>query len=272
MLGAIVGDIIGSVYENENVKTTEFPLFTRFSRFTDDSVLTIAIADAVLNRVQHPIWFLDVWKSRQLYAKNLKRHGRHYPQAGYGYQFERWLHSDSIRGYGSYGNGSAMRISPIGWAFEDLDFVQREAKLSASVTHNHPHGICGAQAAASAVFLARMGETKASIRAFIERRFHYDLSRRLDDIRPTYQFDSSCQGSVPVAIIAFLESDDFEDAICKAISIGGDSDTIAAITGSIAHAYYRQIPTELRSRARLILDGSLHPILDQFCQRYNVAK
>lgn len=164
MLGAIAGDIIGSVYENENIKTTEFPLFSRFSRFTDDSVLTIAIADAVLHREKHPWRLIDNFRARQTYRDSLRLHGRRYPNAGYGHNFKRWLASDTARAYRSYGNGSAMRVSPIGFAYDSLNDVLREAKLSASVTHNHPQGIRGAQAVASAVFLARTGNDKLAIK------------------------------------------------------------------------------------------------------------
>ncbi|HEX3050482.1 MAG TPA: ADP-ribosylglycohydrolase family protein, partial [Aggregatilineaceae bacterium] len=186
----------------------------------------------------------------------------------YGASFEKWFKSDSRRGYGSYGNGSAMRVSPIGLAYDRLETVLREARLSAIVTHNHREGIKGAQAVASAVFLAKNGESKAAVRKYIEQRFRYDLHQRFDDIRPGYQFDSSCQGSVPQALIAFLESDDFEDAIRKAISLGGDSDTIACIAGGIAHAYYKLIPAPIASRAKLLLDGSLKPVFNEFNARF----
>lgn len=270
MLGAIAGDIIGSVFEHENIRTTDFSLFSRFSRFTDDSVLTVAVAHAVLNRTFHPFRVVDTFYATRLYASALKLYGRRYPHAGYGYLFTRWLRSESLRGYRSYGNGSAMRVSPIGLAFDTLDDVLREARLSAVVTHNHRHGIKGAQAVASAVFLARTGKSKQEIQDFVEQRFGYNLRQRLDDIRPTYQFDSSCQGSVPQAIIAFLESSDFEDAVRKAVSLGGDSDTLACIAGAIAHAYYREIPVSIVSRARIILDAGLKQVVDQFQERYGL--
>jgi ADP-ribosylglycohydrolase len=185
--------------------------------------------------------------------------------------FSRWLRSDSLRGYGSYGNGSAMRVSPIGFAFDDLETVQREAKLSAVVTHNHREGIKGAQAIAGAVFLARTGADKASIKDYITSTFKYDLGKRLDDIRPTYTFDASCQGSVPQAITAFLESDDFEDAIRKAISLGGDSDTIACMTGSIAQAHFGTVPSHMANRTRLLLDPALKQVIDTFNAEYGIA-
>lgn len=268
MMGAIVGDIIGSVYENENVKTTEFPLFSRFSRFTDDTVLTVAVADAILNRQTHRIKYIEDRRNRQLYALKLKEYGRRFPNAGYGQMFNDWMRSTSTRGYRSYGNGSAMRVSPVAYAFDTLEAVLHEAKLSASVTHNHPEGIKGAQAVASAIFLARIGQDKRHIQNFVQARFGYNLTKSLDEIRPTYQFDNSCKGSVPQAIIAFLESTDFEDAIRKAISLGGDSDTIAAITGSIAEAYYKNIPDTILDKVNLILDFGLQRVIQTFNQRY----
>lgn len=270
MLGAIAGDIIGSIFEKENTKSLDFELFTRFSRFTDDTVLTIAVADALLNRKQHKWWLIDAYHARRLYASKLRYYGRRFPSAGYGEMFSKWLTRKSISGYGSYGNGSAMRVSPIGFALDDLDDVLREAKLSAVVSHNHREGIKGAQAIASAIYLAKNGENKEEIRKFIEKRFRYNLHFTLNEIRPTYTFDSSCQGSVPQAIVAFLESNDFEDAIRKAISIGGDSDTIACMTGGIAHAYYKTIPDYIERPTRLLLDASFKMIINQFNQKYGV--
>jgi ADP-ribosylglycohydrolase len=182
--------------------------------------------------------------------------------------FSHWVKSSSTRGYRSYGNGSAMRVSPVAYAFDSLETVLHEAKLSASVTHNHPEGIKGAQAVASAIFLARTGHDKADIQNFVQRRFGYNLTKSLDEIRPTYQFDSSCQGSVPQAITVFLESVDFEDAIRKAISLGGDSDTIACITGSIAEAHYKIIPETLLDKVNLILDFGLQRVIQTFNERY----
>ncbi|MEQ8678011.1 MAG: ADP-ribosylglycohydrolase family protein [Aggregatilineales bacterium] len=268
MLGAIAGDIIGSIFENENVKTTEFALFSRFSRFTDDTVLTVAIADAVMHREQHAFRLLDNYHARQAYRTRLRLHGRRYPNAGFGHNFSKWLASHTARAYRSYGNGSAMRVSPIGFAFETLEDVLREAKLSASVTHNHPHGIRGAEAVASAIFLARTGNDKSTIKHYIQQRFSYNLNQTLTSIRPNYTFDSSCQGSVPQAIIAFLESEDFEDAIRNAISIGGDSDTIACIAGGIAQAFYGKVPSHIASQVKLLLDGQLKSVVNEFCERY----
>ncbi|TXK76731.1 ADP-ribosylglycohydrolase family protein [Paenibacillus sp. N3.4] len=269
MLGAIVGDVIGSYYEWHNVKSEEFPLFHRFSRFTDDTVLTLAVADAILNRVNTNS-MLDSRKNRKLYATKMKQYARRYPDAGYGGRFEEWMKGDSFRPYRSYGNGSAMRVSPIGLAFDSMEEVLEEAKRSAEVTHNHKKGIKGAQAVASAVFLARTGKTKDYIRTFITSNFGYNLDRTLASIRPNYMFDSSCEGSVPEAIIAFLESSDFMDALRKAISLGGDSDTIACIAGAIAHAYYKDIPIDIALAVKLKLDISLWETLNQFMARYPV--
>lgn len=254
MIGAIAGDIIGSPYEWFRVKITDFELFTKESRFTDDTVLTVAIADCILNKKD--------------YAKTLREYGRTYPHAGYGGWFVNWLFSDSPRPYNSYGNGSAMRVSPIGFAFDDLDTVMIEAKKSAEVTHNHPEGIKGAQAVATAIFLAKTGETKKQIKNKIKTMFNYDLDQKLDDIRPTYVFDVRCQGSVPQAIIAFLESDDYEDAVRKAVSLGGDSDTLGCITGGIAQAYYKKIPKLIIEKVRSLLDKDLLKIVNSFTKEY----
>lgn len=271
MLGAIIGDVIGSAYEWRNVKTTDFELFSNRTHFTDDTVLTVAIADAVMYILdQDPA--LSVGERKKVYASKLKEYGRKFPDAGYGHSFKKWLDSSLLEPYGSYGNGSAMRVSPIGYAFDSLDEVLEEAKLSAAVTHNHREGIKGAQAVASAVFIARTGGNKEQIKEFIEKQFKYDLSRKLDDIRPDYKFDSSCQGSVPQAITAFLESEDYEDVIRKAISIGGDSDTIACIAGGIAQAYYKEIPKYLIDRVWLILDPGFKRIISQFNERYNIGR
>ncbi|AEV67451.1 ADP-ribosylglycohydrolase family protein [Acetivibrio clariflavus] len=271
MLGAIAGDIIGSLFEWNNVKTVDFELFNSQSRFTDDTVMTIAIADAILNRLSHNNYIVNEIEAEKIYAYKLKEYGRKYPNVGYGRMFEQWLSSEELKPYNSYGNGSAMRVSPIGFAFDTLEDVLEEAKRSAVVTHNHKEGIKGAQAVAGAVFLARTGNSKKDIKDFIEKKFGYNLNQHLDDIRPNYKFDSSCQGSVPQAIIAFLESENFEDAIRKAISIGGDSDTIACIAGGIAQAYYGEIPGFIVDRVRLILDSELKRILNTFNDRYEIG-
>ncbi len=254
MIGAIAGDVIGSVFEQYAIKSTEFELFSRFSRFTDDTVLTIAVADAILKNGD--------------YATSLKTFGAKYPNAGYGASFFRWIFSSDMRPYNSWGNGSAMRVSPVGFAFNSVSDVLEEAKKSAEVTHNHPEGIKGAQAAALAIFLARSGGSKDDIKKEITGRFGYHLDRTLNDIRPTYCFDVSCQGSVPEAIIAFLEGNNFEDTIRKGISLGGDSDTIACIAGGIAQAFYRDIPQEIVSNVRGRLPELFLIIIDEFSEKY----
>lgn len=223
MIGAIAGDIIGSVYERHPIKTKGFPLFHPQCRFTDDTVLTIAVAKAILED--------------RNYLKAVWEMGRKYPHAGYGGSFIHWLRSTSPEPYNSWGNGSAMRVSPVGFAFDTVDTVLREAALTAEISHNHPEGVKGAQATALSVYLARTTRDKTLIRREVADRFGYDLDRTVDDIRPSYAFDISCQGTVPEGIIAFLESDSYEDAVRNAISLGGDSDTLACITGGIAEAY-----------------------------------
>jgi len=258
MLGAIAGDIIGSIYEGRksNIKSKDFPLFKERNSFTDDTVLTVAVADTILNNGD--------------YCQNLKQYSFRYPYAGYGGNFKKWLWSDSNEPYNSWGNGSAMRVSPVGFAFNDLETVLTEAKKSAEVTHNHPEGIKGAQATAAAIFLARTGKSKEEIKSYIEEKFGYNLQRTIDEIRPNYRFDVSCQGSVPESIIAFLDSTDFEDAIRNAISIGGDSDTIACICGGIAQAFYG-LPEPIAERALLYLSGSLREVVLEFNSRFNLA-
>lgn len=255
MLGAIAGDMIGSVYEWNNIKSVDFPLFSPQSRFTDDTVLTVAVADAILNKRD--------------YTRTIWEYGRRYPNAGYGGSFAKWLAAEHLRPYNSFGNGSAMRVSPVGFACNQVEEVLAEAAKSAAVTHNHPEGIKGAQAVALAVLLARLGNSKQQIKQEIEIRFQYNLNRTLDEIRPHYQFDVSCQGSVPEAIIAFLESNDFEDAVRKAVSLGGDSDTIACIAGGIAQAYYKNIPETIVFDVRSRLHPDLLQVMDAFTNRYN---
>jgi ADP-ribosylglycohydrolase len=250
MLGAIAGDIIGSVYEFASFKEYDFPLFSKESFFTDDTVLTVAVADALINK-------LDI-------AKTLKKYALKYPDRGYGGNFSKWMHSSSLAPYHSWGNGSAMRTSPIGFLFNNEVDVLQTAREYAEVTHNHPEGIKGAQATALAIYLARKGDTKEEIKSSITRWFDYDLSRTLDEIRPEFIFDESCQGSVPPAIIAFLESENFEDAVRKAISLGGDADTLACITGSIAEAYYGQVPEEIATETLKRLPEEFRRIIDKF--------
>ena len=256
MLGAITGDIIGSVYEWNNIKTKDFPLFDVNCQFTDDTVLTVAVAEVILNGGG--------------YVERLKEYYRCYPDAGYGGNFRLWSESTSSEPYNSWGNGSAMRVSPVGFAGTDLDSVLREAKHSAEVTHNHPEGIKGAQATAAAIFLARNGYEKSAIKSYIETTFGYNLGQNLETIRPAYRFDVSCQGSVPQAILAFLESADFEDAIRNAVSLGGDSDTIACITGGIAEAFYGGVPEPIASQSLARLDHRLSAVTGEFMSKYRV--
>ncbi|WP_414542979.1 ADP-ribosylglycohydrolase family protein [Nostoc sp. CCY0012] len=260
MLGAIAGDIIGSVYEGKNFKTKDFPLFNRECRFTDDTVLTVAVADVILNADQSP--------DNNQYIDQLKLYYRRYPYAGYGRNFREWANSNSRQPYNSLGNGAAMRVSPIGYAFNDLDTVLREAQHSAEVTHNHPEGIKGAQATATAIFLARTGHDKAQIKSYIQNTFGYNLELTLEQIRPTYQYDSTCPGSVPQAIIAFLESTSFEDAVRNAVSIGGDSDTVSCIAGSIAQAFYGGVPQAIAESALSHLNEHLYTVTETFMFQY----
>ena len=236
MYGAIWGDIVGSPFEfdSNNYKAKDFAFLSEKSHFTDDTVMTVAVADALMNVEEDA----DDDTIRRSVVQSMQTIGRHYPDSGYGGNFYHWMFSREPRPYGSYGNGSAMRVSPVAWLYDDLESVRRVARLTAEVTHNHTEGIRGAEAVASAIFLARTGSSKEEIRDFVRKEFGYDLSRTCDEIRPTYHMDETCQGSVPEAIIAFLESVDFVDAIRNAVSLGGDSDTIGAITGSIAEAYY----------------------------------
>ncbi len=255
MIGAIAGDIIGSVYEHHPIKSKAFPLFHSMCHFTDDTVLTIAIAKALL--------------TGRPYMEAIRDLARRYPNAGYGASFFQWLYDPHP--YNSWGNGAAMRVSPVGFACTTPEEVLREAKATAVITHNHPEGIKGAQATALAVFLARKGRSKQEIKEEIEHAFGYDLSRRLDHIRPGCRFDVSCQGTVPEAIIAFLESESWEDAIRNAISLGGDSDTLACITGGIAHAWYGPLPDSVCQKVQEILTEELWNIVDRFSKRYLVT-
>lgn len=255
MLGAIAGDIIGSVFESQPIKTEKFPLFSDYSTFTDDTVLTAAVAYAILNDLE--------------YGPTIQSFGRRYPGAGYGARFYQWLRKPGIEPYNSWGNGSAMRVSPVGYAFDGVEIVLEEARKSAEVTHNHPEGIKGAQSTALAIYLARTGRGKEEIREEIEDRFGYDLRRKLDEIRPDYQFDVSCQGSVPESIIAFLASEGVEDAIRKAVSLGGDSDTMGCIAGAIGAAYYGGTPQEIVEEVRRRIPDELWRVADEFCCQYN---
>ncbi len=254
MIGAIAGDIIGSVYEHQPIKTKEFPLFDARCRFTDDTVLTVAIADAIL--------------SSKSYMDSVRQFGRRYPNAGYGGSFIGWLHSTNPKPYNSWGNGSAMRVSPVGFAFATVEDVLAHSKMSAEITHNHPEGIKGAQATALAVFLARKGSDKEAIRSRIKTQFGYNLDRTVEDIRPSYAFDVSCHGTVPEAIIAFLDSDSYEDAIRNAVSLGGDSDTLACICGGISEAFYGYIPDAVRCKVKELLTPELWSVTKTFCAKY----
>ncbi len=258
MIGAIAGDIIGSIYEHSPLKTKKFPLFNPESIFTDDTVLTVAIADAIL--------------TGKPYVDSIRRIGQRYPNAGYGGSFMKWLLSDNPRPYNSWGNGSAMRVSPVGFAFSTQDEVLQQAKMTAEITHNHPEGIKGAQATALAVFLARTGHEKDLIKSQIEEFFGYNLGRSVENIRPSYSFDVSCQRTVPEAIIAFLDSISYEDAVRNAISLGGDSDTLACIAGGIAEAYYGSVPDEISSKVKASLPSELWLIVEGFHSKYQVDK
>ncbi len=254
MIGAIAGDIIGSVYEWSPIKTKDFPLFSRNCMFTDDTVLTVALEDSILSGIP--------------YAENLKRYYIDYPDRGYGGSFHRWAQSASSAPYNSWGNGAAMRVSPVGFAYDDLDTVLAKSKEFTAVTHNHPEGIKGGQATAAAVFLARTGSTKDQIREYVKSRFGYDLGRHVDEIRPSYTFTEASQNTIPQAIRAFIDSTDFEDAIRNAISLGGDADTLACITGGIAQAYYGGVPHRIADRVYEILDDRLRGIVQRFSALY----
>lgn len=250
LLGAICGDIIGSAYEGRHTKQYDFPLFSRYSRFTDDTVCSVAIADA-LTRGKSFQGALQHW-------------GRVYHHAGYGRMFKHWIYSDNPEPYNSYGNGSAMRVSAVGAYANSMSECLMLAKQSAEVTHNHPEGIKGAQATATAIYLALTGKSKDEIKDWIESRLGYDLSRHYSDIQPFYKFDVSCQGSVPESIIAFLESHDYESAVRMAVAYGGDADTMAAITGGIAAAYYGYIPDYILKERMHRLPNNIKEIITQF--------
>jgi len=254
MLGAIVGDIIGSVRENLRIKRKDFALFPRLSFYTDDTVLTVAVADAILNG--------------KSYGKTIKAYARRHPLRGYGPKFMMWMLSPGIKPYNSLGNGSAMRVSPVAHAYESEEAVLQHAKESAECTHNHPEGIKGAQATSLSIYLARSGADKDEIRKQITERFDYDLDRTVNAIRPDYRINLTCPGSVPEAIIAFLDSTDFEDAIRNAVSLGGDADTQAAIAGAIAEAYYKGIPPSILKTAWGKIPKSFRDVIIDFSTKY----
>ena len=278
MLGAIVGDTVGSIYEFENTKDYNFQLFNRCSGYTDDSIMSMAVAYWLLKDPEHRYETLE--EAMVTFAKNCPC-----PNGGYGEMFYVWLFMpwnldamcpmsyddadeplyESPAGrvpYNSWGNGAAMRVSAVGWFFDTLEETERVAKISAEITHNHPEGIKGAQATAAAIWMARNGKSKADIKAYIESKYGYDLNRNWEYLNKTYDWDSSCQGTVPEAIISFLESNDFEDAIRKAVSMGGDSDTLACITGGIAEAFYKKIPAHMIEPTQKPFPPIFHKILD----------
>ncbi len=260
MIGAILGDIIGSPYEFDlGDKTKDFPLFSKRSRFTDDTVMTLAVARAFMDAGPDA----DDGTIRQIIVRSMRELAKRYPRSGYGGRFRWWLTDPDPQPYNSWGNGSAMRVSSAAWLFHDLDSVLRAAKLSAEVTHNHSEGIKGAQATAAAIFLARTDHSKAEIKQYIEKTFDYDLSRTCDEIRPAYRHVESCQETVPEAIIAFLEGESFEDVIRTAVSLGGDCDTLTAIAGSIAEGFYG-VPEELEKECLARLPEDLRGIAERF--------
>ena len=255
MLGAILGDIVGSRFEFSSLrknKSEDFELLTKDDHFTDDTVLTIATADAILNN--------------KPFDKTYHEWGNKYIDCGYGSRFQSWLNSNNLEPYNSFGNGSAMRVSPIGWLYNDLETVMSKAEESATVTHNHIEGIKGAEAIATCVYLARYKTPKRIIKEFVETYFEYDLNRTIKEIKPYYQFDETCQGSVPESIICFLEGNSYEDVIRKAVSLGGDTDTMACIAGSIAEAYYG-MPDDLIIKIKEYLPSEMLDIIDIFKNR-----
>lgn len=259
MIGAILGDMIGAPYEfDRGNKTKEFPLFSKESEYTDDSVMTIAVAEALINTFGQSD---DEIKTAII--NSMQKWGKRYPHAGYGGMFRQWLSTKDPKPYGSFGNGSAMRVSSVGWLYDDIDTTRKMAALTAEVTHNHPEGIKGAEATVSAIFLARTGHSKEDIRQYIVKEFGYDLSRTCDEIRPIYHHVESCQETVPEAITAFLEGTDFEDVIRTAVSLGGDCDTLTCIAGGIAEAFYG-IPDEISAEGYKRMSKDMQEVLGHF--------
>lgn len=259
MYGAILGDMIGAPYEfDRGGKTKEFPLFINESQYTDDTVMTIAVADALLDAVN-----ASAEDIKTAVAAAMRKWGRAYPHAGYGGMFRRWLASDKPQPYGSYGNGSAMRVSSVGWLYDSLERTREVARATAEMTHNHPEGVKGAEATASAIYLARNGKSKEEIKSFIISEFGYDLSRTCDEIRPSYHHDESCQRTVPEAITAFLEGQSFEDVIRTAVSLGGDCDTLTCIAGGIAEAFYG-VPAILEAECKSRLPEDMAAVIGRF--------
>lgn len=258
LFGTIFGDIVGSQYECNCVKNNDFDLITDRIRFTDDTIMTLAVAS----------WLIKDKNNPMVLIKELQYYGNRYPHAGYGGSFARWLRSEVPQPYYSYGNGSAMRVSPCAWVAKSLEESQYLAEVSASVTHNHPEGIKGAQAVASAIYMARQGYSKYDIKTYISEKYDYDLNRSINDIiNSGYKFEVSCQDSVPESIIAFLEGENYINCIRKAISLKGDADTQAAIAGSIAEAYYG-FPNELTKIVNNTLDDYLNTVLIKFNEIY----
>ena len=259
MMGAILGDLIGAPYEfDRGNKTKAFPLFSAGSEFTDETVMTVAVAEALMDTIGKSD---DEIKAALI--ESMQRWGRQYPHAGYGGMFNSWLRAKDPEPYGSYGNGSAMRVSSVGWLFDTLKETRRIARLTAEVSHNHPEGIKGAEATASAIFLARTGSGKGQIRDFITQTFGYDLSRTCEQIRPAYYHVETCQKTVPEAVTAFLEGTDFEDVIRTAVSLGGDCDTLTCIAGGMAEAFYG-VPEAMVSEARKRLPEDMLSVVDRF--------
>lgn len=256
MIASIAGDIIGSVHERGFIKTTDFELFQQNSSFTDDTVHTLAVAEALMDRKD--------------YGECLRRWSRNYINRGYGGMMRKWIASDDMGPYNSFGNGSAMRVSPVGFAYHRLDQVLEEAKNSAMPTHNHPEGVRGAQAIAACIFWARKGKSKAEIRQLATDTFGYDLSSSVEKLRPSYQFEVTCQKSVPESIICFLDSTDVESAIRLAVSMGGDTDTMACMAGGIAQAFYKTVPKSILEKTEEILGPELWDFVLRFCRKYEV--
>lgn len=283
MIGTIIGDIIGSPYEGltKQQKKETFPLFSKYSRFTDDTVMTIAVMDACIKIKEEEsqrgffckLWrkakiclhFLDEDQEKMKIIENsLRCYGGMYPDAGYGYGFIQWLNNKNMGPYNSYGNGSAMRVSAIPWIFNDINEVRHIAKLSAAITHNHPEGIKGAEAVACAIFLAGEKKSKDEIKKYVEKEFGYNLSKTADEIRKERIISTTCMDTIPESMIAFLDSNSFEDAIRNAVSFGGDTDTIAAITGGIAEVYYEKIPAEMINESYSRLPEHLYLEIERF--------
>lgn len=260
MIGAMIGDIVGSRFEfDRGGKTKEFKLFTRENRYTDDTVMTIAVAEALIDAGVDA----DEKTVKKNLIKSMKKWGQKYPDAGYGARFFWWVISGDPKPYGSYGNGSGMRVSSVGWLYDSIERTREVARWTAEVTHNHPEGVKGAESTAAAIYMARNGSSKEGIRDYLEREFGYDLSRTLDEIRPTYHHVEDCMHTMPEAFTCFLESESYEDALRNVIYIGGDTDTLCAIAGAIAEAYWG-IPEAIRAEGSVFLEDDMTAALDRF--------